>query len=81
MNPSFKTRVLSVDDEPVLLELFQLTVEAMVFTPLTAVHVANVLEHQSENPEARTETPGLDGHYLDQLGLGSRVEAWREKLA
>lgn len=47
---------------------------------LTAVHVANVLEEaqQSEDPGAVVRL--LDGLYLDQLGLGSRVHCWAEEL-
>jgi HD-like signal output (HDOD) protein/CheY-like chemotaxis protein len=49
----------------------------MVFSPLTAVHAANVFEnaaHPQGDPQA---APQLDALYLDQLSLGSRVEAWR----
>jgi HD-like signal output (HDOD) protein len=47
------------------------------FTALTAVHVANALEHEV-NPEADgLPTPLLDVDYLQQLGLEERVEMWR----
>jgi HD-like signal output (HDOD) protein len=55
--------------------------------PLTAVHAANVLAHQSgaaktEVPangldKSRIDIPELDTEYLDQLGLTGRVSVWR----
>lgn len=48
------------------------------FTPLTAVHTANVLEQEASNP-----TPGassLDLAYLEQLHLTARIDVWRKQL-
>jgi len=47
------------------------------FTPLTAVHVANALV-RARAPEA-AELPGsqVDAHYLTELGLAGRLEAWK----
>jgi putative nucleotidyltransferase with HDIG domain len=45
-----------------------------VFGPLTAVHVANVLDQKTTCPEGVADE--LDGDYLEQLKLGGRIEAW-----
>ena len=46
------------------------------FTPLTAVHVADVLEHEMRlNPEVTP--PPLDRKYLANLTTVARLEAWR----
>lgn len=47
------------------------------FSPLTAVHVANVLVHQRANEGQSGTTDVLDADYLTQLGLSDRVAAWR----
>ncbi|MBN2560064.1 MAG: HDOD domain-containing protein [Phycisphaerae bacterium] len=48
------------------------------FAPLTAVHAANVLEHQessaAESPNARR----LDADYLTRIGLAERLSTWRD---
>jgi HD-like signal output (HDOD) protein/ActR/RegA family two-component response regulator len=55
--------------------------EHPAFGPLTAVHVANFLDHElMENPEAGT-TPGLNLEYLRQLGVEDRLDAWRQAAA
>lgn len=48
------------------------------FAPLTAVHVANVLEHELTNAGEDPDTSRLDTEYLDQLGLADRLPAWRD---
>jgi HD-like signal output (HDOD) protein/CheY-like chemotaxis protein len=48
------------------------------FTPLTAVHVANVFEQETAplpSPASRAE---LDNEYLRGLGVWNRLPAWRE---
>ena len=47
------------------------------FSALTAVHVANALEHEHNEPPDLTADAGLNGEYLDTLGLTQRVSAWR----
>ncbi len=47
------------------------------FSPLTAVHVANALEHALAQPEDAEQLPGLDADYLASLGLDRRLNAWR----
>lgn len=49
-------------------------------SPLTAVHVASVLENAAQHKEANAVLDRLDSLYLDQLGLGSRVPVWRREL-
>ncbi len=44
------------------------------FSPLTAVHVANALEHEMDG-----DIPYLNEDYLANLGLSDRVDAWREE--
>jgi hypothetical protein len=51
------------------------------FSPLTAVHVANVLERESSPDELGMISPKLDEVYLDGLGLLKRVKVWREAIA
>ncbi len=48
------------------------------FSPLTAVHVANVLEKQLKPEPADGKLPQLDMGYLTELELQDRVLAWRE---
>jgi HD-like signal output (HDOD) protein len=52
---------------------------AMGFTPLTAVHVANVIER--EIYQVSGEPPELDLDYLDKLGVGDCLPEWREFCA
>ena len=49
------------------------------FSPLTAVHVANVLEAESRTGDSTHPLPTLDTHYLAQLKLEPRLPLWREK--
>ena len=49
------------------------------FGPLTAVHVANVLEHETHSQETSSRT-SLDMDYLDTLGLCHRLDTWRAKF-
>jgi len=51
---------------------------ATTFTPLTAVHVANVIEHERDDAGKQHETPQLATEYLARLGLLERVSAWQE---
>ena len=51
-----------------------------VFSPLTAVHVANCLEESERKGDPSKSLQRLDSLYLDQLSLGSRLEAWRAAI-
>jgi putative nucleotidyltransferase with HDIG domain len=48
------------------------------FGPLTAVHAANALMHESPGSPPDQPVSGLDAGYLDRLRLGGRLPAWRE---
>ncbi|HXG47390.1 MAG TPA: HDOD domain-containing protein [Methylomirabilota bacterium] len=46
------------------------------FSPLTAVHVANLFDHLQHQDKSDFLTP--DAPYLAELGLNDRLEAWSE---
>ena len=48
------------------------------FSPLTAVHVADALEHQ-RNPQSPGDAE-LDQSYLAQIGLADRIDVWRNLI-
>jgi hypothetical protein len=48
------------------------------FTPLTAVHVANALEYETNPDTEGLPVAALDMAYLQQLGLETRVQHWRD---
>jgi putative nucleotidyltransferase with HDIG domain len=50
------------------------------FNLLTAVHAANALVADTRGFAAKTPPPDLDLTYLAQVGLSSRIDAWREAL-
>lgn len=50
----------------------------VTFAPLTAVHAANCLVHEDHGQEEGIAVEQLSETYLDRLGLGDRLEAWRE---
>jgi hypothetical protein len=50
------------------------------FTPLTAVHVANVFEHEANPAKDGLVAPKIDEAYMKELGLFDRLEAWRGTL-
>jgi HD-like signal output (HDOD) protein/CheY-like chemotaxis protein len=52
-----------------------------IFSPLTSVHAANVLEWERPHPANGAPPPHLDDNYLRLLGVSSRLEAWRGVLA
>jgi len=47
------------------------------FTALTAVHVANVLEHEKVADPSGLLAPVVDCDYLQSLDMADRVELWR----
>jgi HD-like signal output (HDOD) protein/CheY-like chemotaxis protein len=50
------------------------------FSPLTAVHVANILDHETY-PDPDVILPSqINGAYLKELGLEHRPEEWRKRL-
>jgi len=48
------------------------------FGALTAVHAANVFEHERADAPRPNAENDLDGPYLARLGLAHRVAAWRQ---
>ncbi len=49
------------------------------FCPLTAVHVANVLDHQEALQRKGEQAPtNLDSDYLAELGLVERLASWQQ---
>ena len=50
------------------------------FTPLTAVHVANALEHEINPDKEGLPVAKLDEDYLAQIGVLDRLPAWREAV-
>lgn len=50
------------------------------FSALTAVHAADMLLKAAKAPEGQAPLEALDQAYLTRLGLGERVEAWRQQL-
>ena len=48
------------------------------FTPLTAVHVANALEHEEGPDSLEQNAPEPDMNYLAELGMEDRLPEWRE---
>ena len=49
---------------------------AECFIPLTAVHVADILEHDL-HPDGTDFVSMVDAGYLNRLGLSKRLDAWR----
>jgi hypothetical protein len=50
------------------------------FTPLTAVHVANVLDWEGAGTTGTICPPSLDQEYLGALGLEACLPLWRDAL-
>jgi HD-like signal output (HDOD) protein/ActR/RegA family two-component response regulator len=57
------------------------TSENVAFSPLTAVHVADVLEHEMSKDELPYPPPTLDTSYLSAIGVQDRLDSWREAIA
>jgi HD superfamily phosphohydrolase YqeK len=51
--------------------------EDTAFSPLAAVHIANVLEHEQGAEKDTFIKPTLDMEYLTRLGLQERIDRWR----
>ena len=47
------------------------------FSPLTAVHAANVFERETHGTDGDWPPPELDMDYLEKLGLNQRIGDWR----
>jgi HD-like signal output (HDOD) protein len=51
------------------------------FSPLTAVHVANVFEGQPAGVEKEAVLSRVDMGYLESIGLANRLSEWHERCA
>lgn len=49
------------------------------FTALTAVHIANVLQHLNHQHDFDINQPNFDMEYLAKLGLMEKIPVWQEK--
>lgn len=49
------------------------------FTSLTAVHAADVFEHEAGRKDSSAVSPKLDSDYLQTLGLESHIDHWRSE--
>ncbi|MEY2410102.1 MAG: hypothetical protein QOF48_2772, partial [Verrucomicrobiota bacterium] len=47
------------------------------FTPLTAVHVADALDHERQDEKIGRRSNRIDKDYIESLGLGHRRNLWR----
>ena len=52
----------------------------MAFSPLAAVHAANVFAHERSHSDAGAGSPQLDPKYLTLAGITPRITVWRESL-
>lgn len=50
----------------------------LCFSPLTAVHVANALDHEQRSAAAIENGSSLDAEYLAQLRLTGHLDTWRK---
>ena len=50
------------------------------FTPLTAVHVADVLYYEARRDKEGFVAPSIEEAYLAELGLSGRLQLWREMV-
>jgi len=48
------------------------------FSPLTAIHVANVLQQEGAEPPTGARCSEIDLNYLEKLGIAGRLPAWRQ---
>lgn len=51
------------------------------FGTLTAVHVADVLEHELSKEPPAYAAPALDREYLEKVGVLNRLDSWRTAVA
>jgi len=64
--------------EAIALHHHPLSVPAQAFSPLTAVHAANVLAYEAAPDPTGLVGPTIDLAYLRQLGLEERFEEWSD---
>ncbi len=66
--------------EATALHHFPAKCSSKAFTPLTAIHVANVLEHQAHPKGEPFAQSDVNQDYLQSLGVLDRLESWRSLL-
>ena len=54
--------------------------DVRAFGPLTAVHVANVLEHEISGTKSDGRPSQVDMEYLNAIGVADRLDAWRKEV-
>lgn len=64
--------------EAVALHHFPIRFLSKHFCPLTAVHAANVIEHEIQAEAKDSLIAAADANYLAELGLAERMDAWRD---
>lgn len=64
--------------EAVALHHFPIRFLSKQFCPLTAVHAANVIEHEMQEESKDAVIAAADSNYLTELGLADRMDAWRD---
>lgn len=64
--------------EAVALHHFPIRFLSKQFCPLTAVHAANVIEHEIQAESKDSLIAAADSNYLTELGLVERMDVWRD---
>jgi HD-like signal output (HDOD) protein len=64
--------------EAVALHHFPIRFLSKQFCPLTAVHAANVIEHEIQAESKDSLIAAADSNYLTELGLVDRMDKWRD---
>lgn len=64
--------------EAVALHHYPIRFLSKQFCPLTAVHVANSIEHEIQKDNQGLIASTADANYLTELGLAERLDAWRD---
>ena len=64
--------------EAVALHHFPIRFLSKQFCPLTAVHAANVIEHETQEESGGSLNATADSNYLTELGLTERLDFWRD---
>ena len=64
--------------EAVALHHFPIRFLSKQFCPLTAVHAANVIEHEVQAEAKDSLVAAADSNYLTELGLAERMDTWRD---
>ena len=64
--------------EAVALHHYPIRFLSKQFCPLTAVHVANAIEHEIQGENQTLLCAVADANYLGELGLRERLDTWRD---